>query len=401
MTSRQRILAAINHRPVDRVPVDFGGTRQSGISAYAYAPLRKHLQTPAPEPMRIFDLFQMLAEIEPRVAARFGADCVALHRPAVAFGLSNAQYKTYRFDGIDEDALVPADFSPVTDAAGDLVLQRAGAVIARMPRGGFYFDRFEKYPGATHPDLATFSPPRLGAADLRHYEMASRHLFDETDKAVIAALGPPYELFNGIGQGGFEEWMMTFASEDDYVRALYDKLVDTWIENLIAFQRAVGDRVHILQIADDFGTQHAPFLSEAMFRDKLLPAYRRGLDWIHNHTGWKVMLHSDGAIFPLLDAIVEMGVDILNPVQTTADGMDARRLHERYGGKLVFWGGSCDCQNTLTYGTSQQVAAEVRENLRIFRPSDGGYVFAPVHNVQANVPPQNVAALFDTALGFL
>jgi uroporphyrinogen-III decarboxylase len=183
------------------------------------------------------------------------------------------------------------------------------------------------------------------------------------------------------------------------VTALYQKLTDAWLENLEAFHGAVGDRIQILQICDDFGTQAAPFLSVRAFRELLLPAYRRGLDWIHARTKWKVLLHSDGALVPLLPSIIEMGVDLLNPVQTTAAGMDPRRLKAEFGEHLVFWGGSFDCQGTLTRGTPAQVAAEVRAHLECFTPG-GGFVCASVHNIQAHVPPANIVALFDTALAF-
>lgn len=409
MTSRERILAAVSHQPVDRVPIDLGGTRQSGISVFAYAKLIPQLQeeqkrradschtgTPTAHSPRVFDLFQMLAEIEPKVADRFGSDCVPLNRRAVAFGIPNEDWKPWRLhDGAAVE--VPGGFHPEALPGGDLVLRRGGQIIAQMPEGGFYFDRLEKYPGALHPDLPAWEPPRLPAGELAHYRSEAERLYCTTDKAVIAAMGPPFELFNGIGQGGFEDWMVTFASEPDYVRELYRKLTDAWIENLEAFHGAVGDRVQILQIADDFGTQNAPFLSVRAFRELILPAYKRGLDWVHQRTPWKVMLHSDGALVPLLPSIIEMGVDILNPVQTTAAGMDPRRLKSEFGERLVFWGGSCDCQGTLTHGTPGDVAAEVRAHLDCFTPGSG-YVFASVHNIQANVPPENIVALFDAAL---
>ena len=246
MTSRERILAAVNHAPVDRVPIDFGGTRQSGISVFAYAPLRRqlgHIPTPpksttgavaalaasppkpwrrrkrcesvathettlslrskaatdasdasfSPPPIRVFDLFQMLAEIEPEIAERFGADCVGLNRRAVAFGLPNEDWKPWQLhDGTAVE--VPGAFAPETQPDGDLVLRRGGEVIARMPAHGFYFDRFEKYPGALHPDLDAWEAPRLGAADLTHFRAEADRLYRTTDKAIVAALGPPFEL---------------------------------------------------------------------------------------------------------------------------------------------------------------------------------------------------------------
>ncbi|MGD0744111.1 MAG: uroporphyrinogen decarboxylase family protein [Verrucomicrobiota bacterium] len=397
MNSRERILAAINHRPVDRVPIDFGGTRQSGISVWAYVPLRRRLGLRPGVLPRVFDVYQMLAEIEQGVAERFGSDCVALNRPAVAFGILNEHWKPFTFpDGLQAE--VPGAFNPEPDGGG-LVLKRDGAVIAAMPATGRYFDRFEKYPGAAHPDLSRWRAPRLEAASLDHFHREAEALFSNTDKAVIAAFGPPYELFYGIGQGGFEDWMVTFASEPEYVDGLYAELTDAWLENLRAFHAAVGSRVQIIQICDDFGTQHAPFLSVNMFRERLLPAYRRGLDWIHANTSWKVLLHSDGAIVPLLPSIIEMGVDILNPVQTSAAGMDPERLKREFGDRLTFWGGSCDAQSTFARGTPAEVAAETERHLGVFTPGSG-YVCAPIHNIQANVSPDNVIALFDTALNF-
>jgi uroporphyrinogen decarboxylase len=397
MTSRDRILNAINHRPVDRIPVDFGGTRQTGISVWAYKQLREHLGLASSLP-RVFDTFQMLAEIEGEVAERFGADCVGLHRPAVAFNIRNEGWKAFTFpDGLRAE--VPGGFSPVPDGSGGLLLQRDGRTIGAMPASGFYFDRFEKNPGAEHPDVDKWQVPRLDSVTLDYYHERARWLFKETDKAVVAAMGPPFELFYGLGQGGFEVWMVTFASEPDYVSALYAKITDAWLDNLRAFHQAVGDCVQVIQICDDFGTQQAPFLSVRMFRERVLGAYKRGLDWVHQHTSWKVMLHSDGAIAPLLPSIIEMGVDILNPFQTSAAKMDPVRLKQEFGSKLVFWGGSCDGQSTLTHGTPEGVAAETRRNVAALSPGSG-FVCASIHNIQANVRPANIVALFDTALNF-
>lgn len=400
MNSRQRILNAINHQPVDRVPVDLGGTRQSCIAVQAYAKLKRYLNMALSRPIRVFDLYQMLAEVDIEIADRFGSDCIALNRPAVAFGIRNDRWKPFTlFDGTAVE--VPYDFQPQSNERGDWMIMKGGEEIARMPKDGFYFDRFEKYPGALHPDLSTWEPPRLPTADLDHYARQSEYLFHNTDKAIIAAMGPPYELFNGIGQGGFSDWMITLASEPSYVKELYDKIVDRWIENLRRFREAVGDRIQILQICDDFGTQQGPFLSVNMFRELLLPAYRRGLDWIHSHTSWKVLLHSDGAILPLLPSIIEMGVDMLNPVQTTATGMEPAILQRKFGDKLVFWGGSCDCQGTLTDGKPIEIRNEVQRNLHTFQPEQGGFVFASVHNIQANVSPENIEALFDAARDYM
>jgi uroporphyrinogen decarboxylase len=396
MNPRQRVLCAINHREADRVPIDLGGTRQSGIAASTYHRLKRRLEMESPT--RVFDVYQMLAEVERPIMERFGADVVGLNRADVAFGIRNEQWKPWRlFDGTPVE--VPGGFAPVAEPSGDLVLLRDGQPIARMPQGGFYFDRTEKFPGAAHIELDGYEPPRLSSQDLVHYRAQAEALYQNTDFAIVAPLGPPYELFYGLGTGDFEMWMITLASEPEYVERLYDKLVTAWLDNLERFVEAVGDRVQVLQFNDDFGTQHSLFLSVEMFRRLIMPFYKRGLDWIHAHTRMKVFLHSDGAIFPLIPSLIEMGVDILNPVQTSATGMDARELKRQFGDRIVFWGGSLDCQKTLPYGTVDDVRSEVQFHLETFAPG-GGYVFAPVHNIQAGVPPENVVAMYDTARAF-
>lgn len=394
MNSRERVLCALRHEQPDRVPIDLGGTRQSGIAASTYHRLKEHLDLQSTT--RVYDLFQMLAEVERPVMERFGADVVGLCRPDVAYGIRNENWKPWQlFDGTPVE--VPGGFEPVEEPGGDLVIVRDGTPIARMPKDGFYFDRLDKYPGAAHADLETLNLPLLSDAECDHYRLQAEALYQNTDFAVIAPLGPPFELFYGLGTGDFSAWMITFATEPAYVAALYDKLVAAWLENLKRFVQAVGDRVQILQFNDDFGTQDAPFLSVNMFRRQVMPFYKRGLDWIHQNTPMKVFLHSDGALLPLLPSLIEMGVDILNPVQTSARNMDPAKLKTEFGDRLVFWGASLDCQKTLPFGTPDEVAQEVETHVRHFAPG-GGYVFASVHNIQAGVPPENLVAMFDTAL---
>lgn len=395
MNSRERVLAAINHRQPDRLPIDLGGTRQSGIAVSTYHQLKQALGLGTPT--RIYDVYQMLAEVERSVMERFGADVIGLNRPAVAFGIVNDGWRPWQmFDGTPVE--VPTGFQPVTEKSGDLVLFNNGQLVARMPKDGYYFDRLEVYPGGRHAAVDEVNPPVMSDELCDHYAASAEALYQNTDLAIIAPLGPPYELFYGLGTGGFETWMMAFAIEPDYVNAMCSKLVDVWLENLKRFSQAVGNRVQILQFNDDFGTQDAPFISIKMFRQLVMPHYKRGLDWIHANTEMKVFLHSDGAIAPLIPSIIEMGVDILNPVQTSARGMEAVTLKQQFGDRLVFWGGSLDCQNTLPFGTPCEVRREVRQHVDTFSPG-GGYVFAPVHNIQANIPPENVIAMFDEALG--
>jgi uroporphyrinogen decarboxylase len=396
LNSRERVLYAINRQPPDRVPIDLGGTRQSGIAASTYARLAQHLGLDSYT--RVYDVYQMLAVVQRPILERFGADVVGLNRLDVAFGIRNEHWKPWRlFDGTAVE--VPGGFHPLTEANGDLVLIDDGQKIARMPKGGYYFDRLDKYPGAAHVDVETYDPPLLTDQQCDHLRAQAEALSQNTDFAIVAPMGPPFELFYGLGTGDFESWMITLATEPDYVAALHTKLVDAWLKNLERFVQAVGSRVQIIQVNDDFGTQHSAFLSVNMFRQQIMPHYQRGLDWVHQNTDMKVFLHSDGAIFSLIPSLIEMGVDILNPVQTSAQGMDPNQLKQQFGDRLTFWGASLDCQKTLPYGRPEEVAREVEAHLQVFAPG-GGYVFAPVHNIQAGVPPENIVTMFDTALTF-
>jgi uroporphyrinogen decarboxylase len=394
MNSRQRVLCALSHQEPDRVPIDLGGTRQSGIAASTYHHLKQRLGLSTPT--RVYDVYQMLAEVERPVLERFGADVVGLNRPAVAFGIRNEAWKPWTMpDGTPVET--PGSYDPIIEPAGSLLLVAPdGSPLARMPKGGFYFDRLDKYPGAAHADPETLVVPLLSNEECDHFRAQAEAWRQNSDFATVAAMGPPYELFFGLGTGDFQAWMITLATEPDYVAAIYEKLTEAWLENLRRFADAVGDRVDILQFNDDLGTQEGPFLSVRMFRQLIMPYYQRGLDWVHAHTGMKVFMHNDGAIFDLVPTLIEMGVDILNPVQTTAKGMAPLRLKQQFGDRLVFWGGSCDCQHTLAFGTPGEVAREVEEHVRVLAPG-GGYVLASVHNIQAGVPPDNVIALFDTA----
>jgi uroporphyrinogen decarboxylase len=395
MTSRERVLRAINHQEPDRVPIDLGATRQSGISASTYHRLKQHLGLRTPT--RLVDLIQFLADVEQPILDRFGVDAVGVFRPDTNPGIAirKENWKPWRlFDGTPVE--VPGGFNPVLEPDGGYVMMRDGVPFARMPKDGFYFDRIEKFPGAAHVDVDKWEPYQWTNEELEYVHAQAEWLYENTEYALVCCVNPPQELFTGMGTGDFEAWWMTLASEPEYVHALFEKTVSVWMMNLKRFARAVGDKVHVMQITDDFGTQQSLLLSIKMFRELILPYYKRGLDWVHQNTKMKVLLHSDGALFPLIPSLIEMGVDILNPVQVNAKGMDPRKLKKEFGGKMAFWGAAADCQATLPFGKPEEVAREVEANVKALAPG-GGLVCAAVHNIQTGVPPENIVALFDTA----
>ncbi|MFN8008827.1 MAG: uroporphyrinogen decarboxylase family protein, partial [Terriglobia bacterium] len=380
MTSRERVLRAINHQETDRVPIDLGATRQSGISASSYHRLKQYLGIRSTT--RVVDLIQFLADVEQPILDRFGADAIGVFRPETNPGIAIRKENWKRWQLPDGTPVeVPGDFNPVLEPDGSFVMMRGNVPIARMPKDGFFFDRLEKFPGAAHVDVDKWQPHHWTNEELEFVHAQAEWLYGNTEYALVCCVNPPQELFTGMGTGDFEAWWATLASEPEYVRELFEKTVSVWMINLKRFANAVGDKVHILQLTDDFGTQQSLLLSIKMFRDLFLPYYKRGLDWIHQNTKMKVLLHSDGAIFTLIPSLIEMGVDILNPVQVNAKGMDPLKLKQEYKGKIAFWGAAADCQKTLPFGTPEEVASEVEYNVKALAPG-GGLVCAAVHNIQ-------------------
>ena len=237
-----------------------------------------------------------------------------------------------------------------------------------------------------------------------YYEKESKRLFTETDYCVIGnlagagfgdpgAIPAPFEKHpKGIRK--FDEWVMAQALYPEYVMEVFEMQTEFMLKNLEIYKQACGDNIQICWISGtDFGTQNAPFMSNEMFRQLYKPYYTRVCDWIHKNTNWKTYMHTCGAIEPLLNDFIEMGLDIVNPVQLSAAGMDAKQLKDKYGDKLVFWGGGVDTQATLPQGTPEEVAAQVTERLPILSEG-GGYVFNTIHNIVGDTRAENIWAAF-------
>jgi len=240
--------------------------------------------------------------------------------------------------------------------------------------------------------------------DLKYFEREADRLSRETDFGIIlnfgqAGLGdiaivPGMMLLNPKGVRDPQLWYECLVAQTEYVRGIFALQSEIVMKNMALLRQAVGDKIDAIIISGtDFGTQRGPFASPKLFRDLWKPFYTRMNDWVHANTKWKTFYHSCGSVAALLDDFVEMGVDILNPVQCSAVGMDAATLKANYGDKLVFWGGGVDTQKTMAFGTPDQVYTEVRQRIDIFN-RDGGFVFDAIHNIQGNTPIENVEAMF-------
>jgi uroporphyrinogen decarboxylase len=399
MNSRERIIETLNHRQPEKLAIDFGAMRSTGISAIAYNRLKEYLGISGGV-TKLYDVFQQLAEPEMDIINRFGGDVVQLNRLSPAFGIVNDSWKPGKLpDG--SGCLVPAGFNPVKNEKGELEILKGDAVLARMPKGGLYFDQvFHPYENAeTFDDIDKIPIPEITDAELRYLESEAKRLCENTDKAILGAFGGNI-LEAGQSDWGYEKFFIDLAINPDLVHYWLNRLTGAYLRDLEKYLNAVGRYINVIQFGDDLGTQEAPQISRKMYIEMIKPYHKKQYEYVRdNFPDVKVFLHSCGAIYDLIPELIDAGVEVLNPVQISAKNMDPVKLKREFGKDISFWGGGADMQRTVRMGTIEQIKAEVRELIGIFSPG-GGFVFNQVHNIQADVAPEKILAIYETALSF-
>ena len=408
MTPRQRVLAALNHREADRVPIDFGGHRSSGIAAIAYAKLRDALGLEK-RPIRVYDPIQQLAIIDEDVLERFHVDTIELGR---GFAEESGHWADWVLpDG--SPCQMPAWALPQWESGQWVLKGTSGRVIGRMPPGALYFEQCY-WPFSEQDDLdrlgealedviwvAMRSPPGplvMGPDGDRVLAEGARNLRSRSDRAIIG-------LFGGnlleIGQFLYrnDNFLALLAGNPDRVREVLDRLVEMHLANLERYLALVGDSIDVILFGDDLGMQSGPQISPKMYRESLQAPPRSDVAAAKELAGVKVMLHCCGGVRPLLADLIDAGLDAINPVQISCKGMDAAELKRDFGSRLTFWGGGCDTHGILAHASPAEIRDHVRRQVEILKPG-GGFVFQQVHNILADVPPQNVIAMFDAAYEF-
>ncbi|NOY76347.1 MAG: methyltransferase [Calditrichaeota bacterium] len=394
MTSRERVLKTLQHEEPDRVPIDLGGMRSTGIMAIAYNRLKKYLGISGGT-TRVYDIGQQLAEPEPWLLERFQIDVVDLTH---TFGQDPENWKDWPLPDGSLGQILKSSY-PVRRNGG-WVLTDGIRETARMPEGALYFDQcyWPLAEAASSKDIETYNWPYVTDEELKSLEQKAKTLYEETDFAIMGSFGGSI-LEWGQGLRGWENFMVDLAMNEPFVQDLMDKMVEVHLKNLEGFLQAVGDHIQIIEMGDDLGTQNAPQMSPDMYRELIKPRHKTIYQYAKQHSGLHLFLHSCGSVYDLIPDLIDAGVDILNPVQTSAAKMDPKTLKDEFGDRLTFWGGGVDTQSVLPRGTPEGVAAHVRERIEIFAPG-GGFVFCAVHNIQANVPPENIVAAYDAAIRY-
>jgi uroporphyrinogen decarboxylase len=373
MDSRERVLLALNHQEPDRIPFDLGGTGLTTIHVTAYQTLRRHLGLPEIEP-RVAFVPEQLVLVDEDVAQHLHTD----FRPVLPGTASTFEY-VYRDEG---------SYEAYTDEWG---------IGWRKPvASGFYYDMY-RHPLANansqeeleaHPFPDPLDDGRF--ATLREQAEAGR----AAGKSVALA-GPCAgiaEVYSWLR--GYEEYYIDLVRHKDWVGAMLDRLVafkSAYWERALS---EIGDLVDVVVEADDLGGQQAPLMSPRTYHQVIQPYHRRLFSFIKSQAPVKVFYHTCGSVQRLIPDLIEAGIDILNPVQISAADMDLRDLKREFGQDLVFWGGGVDTQQVLGSGTPDQVRDDVKRNIDALAPG-GGFVFAAVHDIQANVPPENIMAMWE------
>jgi len=388
MNSRERVTAALNHQQPDRVPIDFGGHRSSGIAAMAYRKLREALGLEE-KPIRVYDPVQQLAVIDEDVLDRFGVDTIELGR---GFAQEDQHWTDWTLpDG--STCQMPAWATPQREEGRWVLHSESGRVVGQMPDGAIYFeqtcwpylqhDDLEKLPEAMDDCMwvAMRTPPGPLVAGNFGDEVlveGAKRLRERTDRAILG-------LFGGnlleIGQFLYrnDKFFLLLAGNPKRAHQFLDRLVEIHLANLEKFLGLLGPYIDIILFGDDLGMQTGPQISPAMYREFFKPRHSKMWRRAKELARVKVMLHCCGGVRPILSDLIEAGLDAINPVQISCDGMDTAGLKADFG---------------LSRGAREDVRRHVREQVSILSPG-GGFVFQQVHNILADVPPENVIAMFE------
>jgi uroporphyrinogen decarboxylase len=376
MDSRERVLLALDHQEPDRVPFDLGGTVVTGINVKAYRNLRRYLGLPEIEPV-VADILQQIARVDDDVMARLGVDVK---------NVSPRSSATFQIEIHD---------------AGDYTCFRDEFQVGwRMPKSdGHYYDMYE-HPLAgdqvTPADVDRFPwPDPLDPARFEGLREAALQVANIEKRAVVIGSMSAGVMEIYAWMRGFKDHFTDFAENEKLAEHFMDRILEMHIAYWDKVFGIIGDAIDVAMTADDFAGQQAMLISPRTYRKLCKPRHKELFEFIHKHSRAKIFFHSCGAIRPVIPDLIEIGCDILNPVQVSAAGMDTKELKSEFGRDLVFWGGGIDTQRVLGTGTPAQVREETKRRVLDLMPG-GGFIFNTVHNIQGNVPSDNIVAMWET-----
>jgi uroporphyrinogen decarboxylase len=415
LKSIERVKMALNHKEADRVPIDFGGTRNTSISTIAYNKLIKKLGLTRILP-RTVDFIEQVVLVDLELLDIFHSDVID---PSYAFFESSKDFREFIIPNDGTKTLIPEYIFNRYDVTTDknqtvLMKHKDGTLLGHMPKSAVHI-RQTYWPYGDLPAI----PEKINNKDLDKFSWAApfpglhldlfdrnqfslfrkliKEFYEKTNRAIIFLVG--CNIFDtGTTLRKFDNFLCDIYQDPKGTKRLVDKLVENNIKFLNKVIEAIGEYLLAIHFGDDLAHQNGLFISPEKYRKIFKPGHKKMWDYIHDNSNCKVFLHTCGAITELLPDLIEAGMDILNPVQTNAINMEPEKLKKEFGKDITFWGGGCDTK-TLALKNSKAVKEEVKRTVDIFR-RNGGYVFGSIHNITAEVPPENIIAMFEAAYDF-
>ena len=373
MNHKERVLTALNHEEPDRVPVDLGG-RQTTFMIDTYDRFKVHLGL-TDIPTKIMSHKWQTAYVDEQILNHFSIDCRHV-RPLMK----------------SEPELIKTEDTKLTfvDEWGVKRIVDAGyASIVEYPLQTATLEDLDDYEWPNPSEL-------FGCSGIRSQ---TQQLHKEGEYAIVGSMGSPGNIFEQSWYlRGMTEFFMDLVDNKEFAHALMSKITEIRKQNAELFLREVGEYLDVFQLADDLAMQNGPYMSPDLYREMIKPYQIELFQFVKSRTPAKIYYHSCGSITRLLDDLIEVGVDILNPVQVTAENMETDQLKQRFGKSLSFWG-AIDTTEILPNGTSDDVRSEVRRVIHDLAPG-GGFVLSSVHNLQPDIPPDNILAMFDAAMQY-
>lgn len=378
MKHRERVLTTLDHREPDRVPIDLGATWVSTMAKRTHEVLKKHLGLKGGEDKTAMFVLQT-ARIDERILEMFDTDV----RPV------------YPGD--------PINWKPAFKEQGNYCyFEDDWGIGWRMPKNnGYYFDMvYHPLRDASLREIKNYKGPVIAdPGRIKGFAERTRKLREETDFAVFPEIGGAGMFEGSWFLRGMEQFMIDTITDQKTAEALLDKLLEISVGFYEFYLNEIGNYIDIVPIGDDLGSQNGPLMNPVLYRKLIKPRQKELISVIKSKTKAKVFFHICGDATPFLDDLIEVGVDIINPVQVTAANMDTSVLKKRWGEQIVFWGGGCDTQRILPFGTREEVREEVKHRIQDLAPG-GGFVFTQVHDIQANTPPENIVAMLEAVREF-
>ncbi|NOX66629.1 MAG: methyltransferase [Chlorobi bacterium] len=394
MTSRERVLTTLNHKEPDKIPIDFGGMRSTSIMAIAYNRLKKELGFNN-SVTRMLDITQQLAIPEKEILDIFQVDVISLED---SYLQNDQEWKEWQLPD-NSKVEIPLKLMPKWNGE-EWVLMDGERVKARMPESCLYFENSNPplENAVTEQDIQNYNWQIYSDEYLRVLENKAKQLYEETDYAIMGGFGgniiENYQVLRGYSNA-----MLDLVADPNFAEALIGKMTEVHLINLEKYLQAVSKYIQVIQMGDDLGMQSGPQISLDLYQAFIKPAHKKIYKYVKSNSDLFLFLHSCGSIYDFIPDLIDAGVDILNPVQFSASRMDSSQLKREFRDKITFWGGGVDTQNVLPFGTPEEVEKQVKEQIEKFAPG-GGFVFAAVHNIQANIPTENIIKLFETAIKY-